>query len=437
MNQYLLEILKEMSTIIIPGFGALTITNPKTGEILFMPYLKYDDGKLAKHISEKEGISENDAKNLIAKFVREIETKLNVGDSYDMYEFGTFSKKPDGEIEFVSWNSKSDPISTTLEKEPDKEKKAEKKVEKNDIPVKPKVGRPKKIIQDNTTIEDKKIVEISAESIPNPIISSTISEPIQEIESSNLKNEGVIILEETSVDEYVPENPIETEQQKPEIYSEEKQWADDLDVPPVNAKMKRPKKPILEKTKKDKKPKKRKPAFFILLTLGILLIGGTVSITVFYDKLGTVFPFMSKESTGTVEKSITEQKVEEENSTENTENSDSTELQDSLTEQLSKEESKTSQAATVTSNSEMIQTSTGLVDPSKPFHIIGGAFTERSNADRYLDKLISAGNSSVIIGRFDNLFIVSISSYSSMEEAQNSLVASKSISSNAWIFKWP
>jgi len=77
MDKYLLEILKQVSTIIIPGLGALTITNQKTGEIMFMPYLKHDDGKLSAHIAGKEGWDENEAKNLIAKYVREIQAELD------------------------------------------------------------------------------------------------------------------------------------------------------------------------------------------------------------------------------------------------------------------------------------------------------------------------------------------------------------------------
>ena len=42
MDKYLLLLLKEVNTIIIPDLGALTITNHSTGEIMFMPFLKYD-----------------------------------------------------------------------------------------------------------------------------------------------------------------------------------------------------------------------------------------------------------------------------------------------------------------------------------------------------------------------------------------------------------
>ena len=107
MNNYLLLLLKELKTIIIPGLGALTITNEATNELLFMPFLKYDDGTLSKYIADKEGMSENDAKNLIAKFVREVLAELDKGEPYDMYQFGSFTKE-NNEIVFKQWEFQSE-----------------------------------------------------------------------------------------------------------------------------------------------------------------------------------------------------------------------------------------------------------------------------------------------------------------------------------------
>ena len=76
-------------------------------------------------------------------------------------------------------------------------------------------------------------------------------------------------------------------------------------------------------------------------------------------------------------------------------------------------------------------------DITNSYHIIGGAFIDKSNADRYKNRLASEGNKSSIIGRFDKLYIVSISSYSSLDDANSSLKEARTISSNAWIFKWP
>lgn len=101
MNKYLQELLKLANTVIIPGLGALTITNDKTGDIFFMSYLKHDDGKLAEFIASKEGIELIDAKNNLAKYVREISTILDKGESFDIFNFGKFIKNESGEIVFI------------------------------------------------------------------------------------------------------------------------------------------------------------------------------------------------------------------------------------------------------------------------------------------------------------------------------------------------
>lgn len=100
MDKYLLEILQESNTIIIPGLGALTVTNKETGETMFMPYLQHDDGKLASFISEKDGVDEADAKNIVAKYVREIQAELNKGEPYSIFGLGEFIKADDGDIEY-------------------------------------------------------------------------------------------------------------------------------------------------------------------------------------------------------------------------------------------------------------------------------------------------------------------------------------------------
>jgi hypothetical protein len=100
MNKYLQELLKLAKTVIIPGLGALTITNDKTGDIFFMSYLKHDDGKLAEFIASKEGIELIDAKNNLAKYVREIIALLDKGESFDIFNFGKFNKDASGEIVF-------------------------------------------------------------------------------------------------------------------------------------------------------------------------------------------------------------------------------------------------------------------------------------------------------------------------------------------------
>ena len=190
MDQYLLQILKETNTIIIPGLGALTITNTATGEVMFMPYLKHDDGKLSAHIATKEGIEENEAKNIVAKYVREIQTSVDKGDSYNMFQFGTFSKGADGDIEFENWEAdKVAPIAEELPKtaalvtetpktkvvpkaeEPIKEKPAQKKETKVTPTIVPKPTIEKQKVEPKVEAKkaaEKKIIPAVVPVTPKP-----------------------------------------------------------------------------------------------------------------------------------------------------------------------------------------------------------------------------------------------------------------------------
>jgi hypothetical protein len=113
MDKYLQSLLQEIKTLIFPGLGAITITNEKTGELMFMSYLKFDDGKLAKCMAEKEGMTELDAKNVVGKYVQNIIQTLDKGEKYSMYQFGEFHKDSNGEVQFKTWNSLENVISSS------------------------------------------------------------------------------------------------------------------------------------------------------------------------------------------------------------------------------------------------------------------------------------------------------------------------------------
>jgi hypothetical protein len=402
MDKYLVEILKAFNTIIIPGLGALNLTNPETGECLFMPYLKYDDGKLSQYISETEGMSDNDAKNLIAKYVREIEAKLNIGESYDMYQFGSFVKNSSGDIEFNAWKKE------TIEENPISEEKGEMEVLPEEA-----------IITDETVMtefvrEEEKNEEIIQEK-NNPI--GELEEDINILTSKigeipvdlPVIAEEPLIFETVSVTEYTPES-----EDIEKNYSEADQWADDLDVLPLNAKIERPKKPIIEKIKKDKK--QRKPLLFVLIIVGIFLIGGVLTFDTLFNNIEKAAPIIAKETP--VKKS--ENRLLKKPFIKKT---------------IKKEERK--KVTIITTEKSSVPIKETQADITNSYHIIGGAFIDKSNADRYQNRLVSEGNQSAIIGQFDNLYIVSIASFSSIEAANNALTGARSISSKAWVFKWP
>lgn len=458
MNNYLAEILKEVNTLIIPNFGALTVTNSSTGEVMFMPYLKYDDGKLVKFIAEKEGISEEESKARIAKYVGEIEEKLNSGASYELEPLGTFTKDSSGDVEFVSKSSdevniiesasliSEEPVIIPIVVDELPKQKEEEIEEENVIPViqeEPESHEDSNEIvleetAQNEYLEEEELIEETVET--NSKEQEQEEQAIIEESKAGSKDEtDTVVLVETPINENLEEAVKTVEKEEilldATTYTEEDQWKDDLDLPPLNAKIERPKKAILEKTQKDKK--RRRPAFYILLVLAVLLLGGTLTIAMFYNSFEKMFPFLSKHPTEEV--TPEKEKVKSPEITEETNEEVTTESEEKLMvkEEEPVEETPIIQKSEVTNDSEIIQTSTGQVNRSKPFHIIGGAFSDKSNADRYQSKLVSGGNTSVIIGKFDQLYIVSIASYGTKAEAETALSTSKGVSPNAWIFQWP
>lgn len=405
MDKYLISILKEINTIIIPGIGALTITNKETGEIMFMPYLKHDDGTLARYIAEKEGWDENTARNLIAKYVREIEAKLNVGDTYDMFQFGSFRKDNSGDLVFEQWKNVSSAESNEMDraKLPDENTKGP-------------------VVSDMTEQIVSEVVE--TEYVPEPEVLEE-AEPVTD--ETEEKVETVPLVNE-KVDSSIANNV------EAPVYTEEQQWNDDLDLPPINATIERPKKPILEKSKPDRK-RRGLPVLPLLIFL-VILVGGGSALVVFWDDLSgkTNMVAADEKSKETVSKEI--YKVAE---TDETTQKDPDNYEEEVDQTLNEDTEEIQEViAPVNSDpkpTDQITTSTGTVYRSMPFHVIAGAFAEQANAERFRDKLRESGSSNAeIIGKFDGLYVVSSGSYSTEADAQNE--RSKQ-GGRSWVFQWP
>jgi ElaB/YqjD/DUF883 family membrane-anchored ribosome-binding protein len=130
MNKYLIEILKNHSSLILPGIGALMVTNRKTGDIKFNPHLTFNDGALASYIATEENIDKTEAQNMVAKFTSEIKAVVDKGETYDIFEFGTIFKDSNGEIAFEMAQSVGQ---AKLDKGKDNDSKNVSSVAKKDI----------------------------------------------------------------------------------------------------------------------------------------------------------------------------------------------------------------------------------------------------------------------------------------------------------------
>lgn len=426
MDKYLISILKEVNTIIIPGIGALTIVNQATGEVMFMSYMKFDDGKLAEHIAQKEGWELNDAKNLVSKYVRDITTKLNQGDTYDIYQFGSFFKNTDGEIDFSKWDGLSTSSSANMASEESNSETPEELKSKHDA------------IADSDPIQAK-LNEIQVEAEAS---AAALEKEVEEInhEKADHSIDGVIDLIEDVVAPIPEDKKVVANKAKTPIVpiSEEKQWKDDLDVSPINLKKETPKKPILEKTEKDKIKKRRGVGFYILIFLLLVLIGGGTYVGINYNELKQHIPFLADNSATNTEKSddsandeneevegsANQQEVDTDEAKIEEESIKNNEVQETIEEPVKKPEPI------------VVNSSNGLtLNKALPIQIIAGSFTEEDNAQRKIAQLKASGINAEMIGRYDGLHLVSIASFNTSAEMKASTETLKNTGESYWIFK--
>lgn len=405
MDKYLLEILKEVKTIIIPGLGALTITDESSGEIMFMPYLKHDDGQLSAYIAEKEGMDENDAKNLIAKYVREINAELDKGEEYKMYLFGSFVKGEDGEISFVNWPDAhtEEPINEPIE---------------------------------YTTEEVEE--EVKNEESTTPIVAeeNLVEEKVDEVENENEIESQEEIIVEPIEEEIVEEEEVDEDDVTP-IYTTEKELniEEKEELQKNEAKLDQ-----LRQQQEAKKDKKRRGVGFYLLLISILIIvGGGTFFALNYNSLKQHIPFLA-DNTAEVDSESNEldkmkeiMGLEEENNEgadEEMENVESPE-EENIEELIEEESQPIEEEETPVIEESQVQST----DLTKPYHIIVGAFGNPENAERLGEKLKSEGYN-VKVGPGKGMTLVSIGSYATRAEAQSAISSFNEVATNAWVYKW-
>lgn len=480
MNKYLIEILKVQSSVILPGLGALMVASTRTGKIVFNPHLKFNDGSLARFIAEKEGIDKQEAENKIAKFIREIEAELGKGNRYEIFEFGSFFNNKDGKIDFeMKEDLKSDMSKSEVPKKEEKKaapvKKEEPKVsatpKKEDPLIKKepiKKEEPKK--DEKKTADKVEETDIKNSFIPNvdkPKVDEKKSELKTEVKKAEKAAEkttdeikdtkeklgaSIPVASSSKVDSKQDKNtftPTNEKKEEPKkeapktVIAGQKTTAKPADKPAKKTTDKK-QKSVAKKDQKEKKKRKLWPWIVLLLILG----GGGVSAYIFKDEISKFL------YTGVDD----EHGEEDEHSEESVENHDDEEhhvIPDSLdvdydpelhgenavaaTEQ---DEQATEEVVEEVVEEEVVEeqpvvTKTNNSSPGGSYHIIGNAFGDKSNAESYVSTMNSKGYSAKILGRFDNLYLVSIKAYDSRSAANSGLSSVSGDASGAWVFKYP
>jgi len=387
MDKFLIELLLENNSVILPEFGAIVIANEKTREVMFNEYLKFNDGKLISLIVAKSSMDEQEASNMVAKYIRDIQIQLDKGESYDIFGLGSFIKDKDGSALFNG----------TMNPSPKKE-------------VEEFMGPSPTPPQD---VEEVKVEQAPIENILEQPITEKTAEEIPELDLSSAAQD------ETSTREQ------------------------EVEVPPIKAAKTSTKKEEKSKAVQPKKEKKKRGVLFWTLTVLLaLLAGGSIFIGLKYEEVKSYMgwnKFDTIESVAQLDET-TEEDLQAEN-----------DASESETNELANDDEPTSEDASIESEPiEAIEETKeeeeeAVVDlnqaesvnlEGKQFHLIAGSFSERSNADNLVAKLKSSGLPAHVLGDVNGLYMVSAKSFSARSEAMNEMRTIQNDAPGAWLFKY-
>lgn len=395
MNKYIIELLKTESTVIIPEFGALMGAG---NSLMFNPILKFNDGKLIKYIAKKEGKDEQEVANMVAKHVKEINLVLDKGESYEIFGLGSFSKGGDGKVVFQVSDS-AEPINT--------EEKPAKEEPKKETPIVTPVVEKKEAPK----VEEKK-EEPKKEEKPTPVVATDKKE------------------------EKKPEKKVEAKTKKEN-----------------------------RKPEKPKKEKKKKKGWIIWLVILLIVFGGggtfvalkwkevnawISSLTSGKDKNISDVVDLDKINNNTDEHQTDEEtmlmtpdslaqtegdtlmneldsaeinSLPEKDVTKNVEAEEEEEIIEDIVEE--KEEPK----------EEVIKSEPVVVSNDLKYHIMVGAFSDRSNAEGLVKKMQDAGLSNARILPGGGLAKVVAGSYATKADASAQLSKAREFNDGAYVMK--
>lgn len=431
MIQHISTLFQDTKTIIIPGLGALTITNPVTQELMFMPYLKHNDGVLVEFMAGKEGITAEEAKAKIEAEVAEIKTQLDAGKTVPFGTFGSFATE-DGDYTFVNSQDENpepaaepvvEPVAAAPIVEPTPEEKPEEVVP--------------------PTPEPEALEEVA----PEPAAEEVVETPAEKEET---------VLEESVAPEYVPE-PEAPSEPEPKIAAEEVKKEPEV-VPVSEPKIEEtPKKNLnilekeeieanrkklndLKESKKAPRPKRKRGAgFYILIALLVILAGGGTYVGLNYDQVKEYVPFLADSKTP-VNKSSKEKEKMRELVGEEKPVTDETAEEETIPDETLTEEAP-EEVATPTKPEKEEPKPQSKPKPaasgsnSLPFHIVAGVFSSAENAQRLTTKIQAMGYPAKMIVR-GSQNIVSVQSYASKAEAEAAISSVQDAAPKGWVLEW-
>lgn len=413
MDNFIYELLKENKSVILPEFGSLSYTDEAKGTVMFNPYIKFNDGKLEKFLCEKHGLDKQDAVNRIAKFVKDLELKVNTGEPYSIFQVGRFVKTTQGDIDFESWGtyesvgappaadiqSKLEEIEiNSTQEEPQKESAQEEREVTQ--PIKEEIP-PVAETEPKKQVKKEVITEEEVESI-KPVYEKTADRTLTSEETKQTQNKFVPSQEETATEIPKNEEPKQEEKVKKEVKTG---------------------------SKEQNQPEKKRGAGIYILAILLLALGGAATYVGF--NLDEVKQWIGlteevKEEPLNVDKNTADEEsiglVEDED--------DYTPAQDDYFEE--EEEAAVTPAPVATQAPKPVVSAPA---GEGNFHIIVGSFGNPDNANNLANSLKAKGYSAQVIGPVNNMHMVSFGAFSSREAAQAQLGKATEETGGGWILK--
>lgn len=447
MFHYLQPYLNEVKTVIIPDLGAITITNPDTGETMFMSFLKHDDGKFAEYIAKKESIDTESAKAKLSAAVTDILSGLNAEGKVTISGLGSFVQK-DGEIDFIA-NSEvheeefhkpaenkieldnqtedqtsivSDPVVASEKPEPELEETKSVEIPKEKVSfesvTEESLGQESEIVESiaPTTPDSEEIQLVEEKSLPEELTAKSDDPGGKEVIDQDSTETPVIQLESGTKDQSSGMNILQKEQ----LAASQKKL-DDL------------------KKAKENKPaeKKRSAGFWMLMVLiGLISVGGTF-VGIYYDEVKQHIPFLAD---ATNDQDETNDQLQEMQSLLD-EGNDETEQAATSTNESAPEDEPSEESIESplqeTHTPEPIATpyTTPSSSSEMPWHLIAGTFSIEDNAQRLANNLRKEGFSP-IIRQVGAMYLVSAKGFASKEAALAGKSELGSAAPKAWLYEW-
>ena len=95
VSKIIADYMKSNKRLVVPRFGAF-IRKDTDGTVVFVPFLKKDDGILRQKISEAYGLQSDEAESVIDGYVANIQATVSAGESFEIEGVGRLTTDSDG-----------------------------------------------------------------------------------------------------------------------------------------------------------------------------------------------------------------------------------------------------------------------------------------------------------------------------------------------------